>query len=300
MNEINLHQSGCRCGAIGSVHTAQCLLTLPRMEAGGFMTRPEEVATPQAEAHGQSRRLFLKSALAGGAAITLAGLPLESRADMFTPSVADQKKVGQQAAQQVLQKYREVSDARARHFDAIGARLVDALPAKDRSTWNYEFHVLDNKAINAFALPGGPMFMFTGLMDRVHSDDELAAVTGHEMTHVRKQHWAKAAGKQQQRELFAGAILGVTRAGKIWQMAAGAWDTITGLRYSRGEEDEADAGGLQNMVAAGYDPHGMLDLFQILQSASGGRGEPPAFLSDHPLTRDRIKKTQDRINHLSR
>jgi predicted Zn-dependent protease len=246
------------------------------------------------------RRQFLKIALAGGAAVAFASGAEESRADFLTPSVADQKKVGQQAAQQVVQKYHEVSGERARHFQRIGTRLVAALPSKDRKTWDYQFHVLDSKEINAFALPGGPMFMFTGLMDRVHSDDELAAVTGHEMTHVRKQHWAKAAAKQKERSLGLGILLGLTKAGQGWQLAAGAVDTIVGLHYSRSEEDEADAGGLQNMVDAGYDPQGMLDLFQTLQTSSGGRGQPPAFLSDHPLTSDRIRKTQERIANMRR
>ena len=284
----DLSHDRCECGADGMVHSADCPQNANLRDFTG----------PRASV--QSRRLFLKTALAGGATLTLAGLEQQSRADMFTPSAAEQKKLGQQAAQQVLQKYHEVTDGRARHFDDIGNRLVRALPAKDRNTWDYNFHVLDSKEINAFALPGGPMFMFTGLMDRVHSDDELAAVTGHEMTHVRKQHWAKAAAAQQKRQFIAGALLGLTHAGKIWELAAGGVDTFIGLRYSRSEEDEADAGGLQNMVDAGYDPHGMLDLFHTLQTASGGRGEPPAFLSDHPLTSERIKKTQQRIDRMRR
>ena len=249
---------------------------------------------------GTSRRLFLKTSIVGGAGIVLACTAQESRADMFTPSVADQKKVGKQAAEQVLKKYREVRGSRADQFQQIGERLVDALPKRDRQTWDYSFHVLESKDINAFALPGGPMFMFTGLMDRVHSDDELAAVTGHEMTHVRKQHWARAAANEQKRSLGLGILLGVTRAGRSWQVLAGGIDTFAGLHYSRGEEDEADAGGLQNMVDAEYDPMGMIDLFHTLQNASGGRGQLPAFLSSHPLTSDRIKKTQQRIDNMGR
>jgi predicted Zn-dependent protease len=245
------------------------------------------------------RRGFLKTFVVGGAAAAVALAEQPSRADIFTPSVSQQKQVGRQAAQQVLQKYKELRGERARHFDRIGQRLADALPEKDRNTWNFEFHVLDSKEINAFALPGGPMFMFTGLMDRVRSDDELAAVTGHEMTHVRKQHWAKAAAKQQERSVGLGLLLGLTRAGQGWQLLAGGLNTIIGLKYSRGEEDEADAGGLQNMVDAGFDPHGMLDLFHTLQTSSGSGGGLPAFLSDHPLTSERIKKTQERIDKLN-
>ena len=303
MKNDNHESSACTCGAVGAVHSAACLCDAEAVAAGSQITKfrnPDTFASGPGQDHIASRRLFLKTALASGAAASFIAVGQESRADLFTPSVSDQKRVGQQAAQQILQKYREVSDSRAGHFEQIGARLVRALPTRDRNTWDYRFHVLDSKEINAFALPGGPMFMFTGLMDRVHSDDELAAVTGHEMTHVRKQHWAKAAAKQQERSIVTGLLLGLTKAGRGWQLAAGALDTVIGLKYSRGEEDEADAGGLQNMVDARYDPNGMLDLFHTLQTASGGRGEPPAFLSDHPLTGDRIRKTQQRIDRMRR
>jgi beta-barrel assembly-enhancing protease len=249
---------------------------------------------------GVSRRQFLSIAAMGGAAAAAAFTEQASRADIFAPSIAQQKKAGAQAARQVLQKYHEVDDERARHFERIGRRLVDALPAADRNTWDFSFHVLDSKEINAFALPGGPMFMFTGLMDRVHSDDELAAVTGHEMTHVRKQHWAKAAAKQAERSVGLGLLLGLTHAGQGWQLAAGALNTVVGLKYSRNEEDEADAGGLQNMVAAGFNAQGMLDLFHTLETAASRGGHLPAFLSDHPLTAERIKKTQQRIARMRR
>lgn len=261
--------------------------------------RAEEFLAEPAAIYTESRRKFLGRILAGG--LTVAATPLlagEADADMFTPSISDQKKLGDQAAQKILQKYREVHDSRATHFNQIGARLVNALPANDRNTWDYKFHVIESKEINAFALPGGNMFLFTGLMDRMKSDDEIAAVTGHEMTHVRKQHWAHAYASQQKRELGLAVILGLTKAGRSLQALAGAGEQLYTLKFSRGEEDEADAGGLQDMVDAGYDPHGMLDLFHTLQAASGSQGSPPAFLSDHPLTSDRIKRTQQRIDRL--
>jgi predicted Zn-dependent protease len=283
-----------------TLKTPACKSAAVRVDtADGTIGDPDAAVIDPRRPH-ISRRLLLKTALAGGSVAVLGTAGGACRADIFTPSVADQKKVGQQAAQQILQKYPEVHDERARHFQRVGARLVDALPARDRSTWDFSFHVLNSKEINAFALPGGPMFMFTGLMDRVHSDDELAAVTGHEMTHVRKQHWAKAAAKEQERSLLGGVILGVTHAGRIWQLVAGGLNTVIGLKYSRTEEDEADAGGLQNMVDAGYDPHGMLALFHTLQAAGGGGGGMPGFLSDHPLTSERIRRTQQRIDGMSR
>ncbi len=250
--------------------------------------------------YGESRRGFLGKMLAAG--VTVVALPLlteDAEADLFTPSINDQKKLGEQAAQQILQKYHEVHDSRASHFNQIGTRLVDALPSRDRQTWDYKFHVLESPELNAFALPGGPMFLFTGLMDKMKSDSEIAAVTGHEMTHVRKQHWAKAYANQQESGLVLGGVLKVLRAGQAAQAIAGIGDKLYSLRFSRGDEDQADAGGLQNMVDAGYDPHGMLDLFHTLQTASGS-GQTLPFLSDHPLTSERIKRTQQRIDALNK
>src|SRR5579871_2387197 len=189
------------------------------------------------------------------------------------------------------------SDQRYRDLTRVGGRLVEALPAKDRTTWDYRFHVIESKEINAFALPGGNIFLFTGMMDRITSDDELAAVTGHEMTHVRKQHWAKAVANETKRQLGFSLVLGLAHANGVWRTVAGGVDSLLTLRYSRQEEDEADAGGLQDMVQAGYDPHGMLDLFHTLMTATHGGG-PPEFLSDHPLTKERIAHTQQRIAEL--
>ena len=252
----------------------------------------------------ESRRQFLRHAALAGVGLAAAPLlltPQEAYAGglFAAPSPEDQKKVGDQAAQQVLQKYPEVFDARAKHFNSIGQRLVRALPTQDRKTWDFKFHVLDSKEVNAFALPGGNMFMFTGLYQLLSTDDALAGVTGHEMTHVRKQHWANASAKQQERQAGLGLLLGLFHAGRAAQTIAGLADSAIGLKFSRGEEDQADEGGLNNMVAAGYNPQGMIQLFQALEKVSGnGGGLGGDFLSDHPLTSDRIKHTQERITAL--
>jgi predicted Zn-dependent protease len=221
-----------------------------------------------------------------------------ARADMFKPSQKDQARLGDQAAQEVMRKYRIIHDSRARRVEDVGDRLVDALPSRERGPWDYRFYLIDSKEVNAFALPGGNVFIFTGLYDRMRSEDELAAVMGHELTHVRKEHWANAAAKQQKRQTGLLVILGLTRAPKGWQSAAGLLDNLLTLKYSRSEEDQADELGLQDMVAAGYNPRGMLDLFHTLQESSGGGGGGPSFLADHPLTRQRIERTQERIDRL--
>jgi len=219
------------------------------------------------------------------------------RADMFKPSEKDQAKLGDQAAQEVLRKYRVLHDGRARRVEDVGYRLLDALPSKERGPWDYHFYLIDSKEVNAFALPGGNVFVFTGLYDRMHTEDELAAVMGHELTHVRKEHWAKMAAAQQKRQAGLMVVLGLTHAGRGWQNVAGLADSLLTLKYSRGDEDQADDEGLKDLVAAGYNPRGMLDLFHTLQEASGGGGGP-AFLTDHPLTKQRIERTQERIDQM--
>ncbi len=253
--------------------------------------------------HNESRRRFLRTGALAGLGLAAAPLlltPAARAGGLFgLASASDQKQVGDQAAKQVTQKYHEVFDARARHFNGIGQRLVHALPPSDRNAWDWKFHVLDSPEVNAFALPGGNMFMFTGLYKILTTDDALAGVTGHEMTHVRKQHWAQAASKQQERDTLLALGLSIFHAGRAAQTIAGLADSAIGLKFSRGEEDQADQGGLENMVAAGYNPQGMIQLFQALERVSGnGGGLGGAFLSDHPLTSDRIKNTQQRISNL--
>jgi len=250
-----------------------------------------------------TRRGFItRSSLASAGLIVAPTVLLEAmaarpaEAQLFKqPSVDEQKKVGREAVGQVLKQYKEINDSRASHFRDMGQRLVSALPASDQNKWDYNFHVLESKEVNAFALPGGPMFMFTGLYNLLSTDDALAGVTGHEMTHVRMEHWAKAYKKSQERGIGLGlAAILLGKGSQTAQTLAGLANSALGSKFSRSEEDEADKGGLEDMVAANYNPKGMIQLFQVLQKQGGGGGGPE-FLQDHPLTGNRIKATEKRI-----
>src|SRR5205823_1936826 len=182
----------------------------------------------RAHFHQVARRVGLGIWLAVLAFSAAAVTPV--RADMFKPSQNDQIKLGDQAAQEVLRKYRVIHDGRARRVEDVGYRLLDALPSKERGPWDYHFYLIDNKEVNAFALPGGNVFVFTGLYDRMHTEDELAAVMGHELTHVRKEHWAKLAAAQQKRQAGLMVFLGLTHAGRWWQNVAGLADSLLTLK----------------------------------------------------------------------
>lgn len=254
------------------------------------------VPAPVHDRHGQGKpRCRAVVWLVGLVLSVFAVRPL--RADIFTPTVQDQIKLGDQTAAQVMRKYHVVQDDRSRRVEEVGHRLLSALSPKERGPWEYRFHVIESKEINAFGLPGGTVFLFTGLYDRLETEDQLAALLGHELTHIRKEHWAHMAGEQAKREAALAAILGLTRAGRVWQNVAGITDTLLTLRYSRKDEDQADAEGLKNVLVAEYNPQGMLDLFHSLIAAAGNH-EGPAFLTDHPLTDRRIQRTQERIQRL--
>lgn len=235
------------------------------------------------------------------ATVLLVGLAAGSgrSSSLFKPSIAEQKKLGDQAAADIERQNKMVGGERLARVQRVGGRLVNALGSKDRRNWDFRFHVIDSKDVNAFALPGGNMYIYTGLLDRIRSDDELAAVMGHEMTHVRKEHWANMEAKNQERSAGLGILLGVTKAGRDWYNVAGVANSLVNLRYSRKDEDQADEGGLNNMVAAGYNPNGMLALFHTLETAAR-EGNTPTFLRDHPLTSTRIAKTQQRIAKMNR
>ncbi|MDX1934884.1 MAG: M48 family metalloprotease [Capsulimonadales bacterium] len=216
------------------------------------------------------------------------------------PSPEEQKRLGDQEAAKILKKYKEVTDGRAAHFKEVGRRLVAALPEKERNRWDFRFHVLESDEINAFALPGGEMFLFTGLYKRMKTEDEVAAVTGHEMSHVRQEHWAKAYTKAQERQLGLTGLVLLLKGSREARLAANLSESILGTKFSRSEEDEADKDGFNNMVSAGYNPKGMLNLFATLQKAAGNGGDRITgdFLSEHPLTTTRIKRTEERIRSL--
>ena len=245
--------------------------------------------------HGLPRRRILDRFLriGVGLAVTPWLLPKPAGAGPALPTPAEQKAVGEKATADILKKYPQVKDGRLRFFQDLARRLVASLPEPDQKTWDYKFYVLESKEVNAFAVPGGPIFMLTGLYAMMKTEDALAAVTGHELAHVYRQHWAKGYVKQVQRR--RAVVLGTLLAGN--KGAALGWGTLLATvfrqKFSREEEDEADVRGLNDMVAAAYNPEGMLQLFAIFEAQGGANARP--FLASHPMTSDRIKRTQARI-----
>jgi len=204
--------------------------------------------------------------------------------------------MGLQAAPRMAQQYGGLHpDKRARDFvKQVGQRIVANSSAKN-SPYQFDFHLLaDGRTINAFALPGGQVFITAGLLNKLETEGQLAAVLGHEIGHVIGRHGAEHLAKQ---KLTQGLIssVGVAVNPNSARMAASIGQLID-LKYGRGDELEADKFGLALMSEAGYDPRAMLGVMKILENSGGAR--QPEMMSSHPSPANRAEQIKTIINKI--
>jgi beta-barrel assembly-enhancing protease len=202
-------------------------------------------------------------------------------------SPADDVKLGLQAkaeAEQQLPIMRD--DAVTSYIETIGRRLVTAIPPEFRHTeFRYTFEAVNVRDINAFALPGGPMFVNRGMIEAAHTEGEVAGVMAHELSHVVLRHGTAQASKATKYEIgeLLGAIGGAIIGGRTGSIVAQATQFGLGtafLRFGREFERQADIEGSHIMAAAGYDPREMANMFKTIEKQGGSGG--PEWLSDHP------------------
>src|SRR5436305_8642934 len=189
---------------------------------------------------------------AGAWAARRPGDPLKPGFNLF--SRADDIQVGQENAKQVLAKYPPLKNQFVQDYvQRIGQRLAAAPEAK-QSGFQFTFTVLNVDEINAFALPGGPMFIYTGLLKAVDNEAQLAGVMGHEMAHVILRHGTHEATKANGLSMLAGGLSAMLGGSKIAESIVGLGANSVVLKFSRDAETEADALGAHLMSEAGYDP----------------------------------------------
>jgi predicted Zn-dependent protease len=219
-----------------------------------------------------------------GLSLSLALTASPVRADLFGVSVEKQKKMGQQAAADIEKNSPIVSGPVEAWVQRVGAKLA----AVSDPEFQYSFHVVDSPEINAFCLPGGHVYVYTGLRKVVNTDDELAGILAHEITHAEKQHYAKQYKKNSTRGAILGVgslLLGVPALGQSLLSMA---DFALTQKYSRQDESEADLVGVARMQRAGYDPHGMINVLQRLSEEEDGN-DLDRWLSDHPEGKKRVQ-----------
>lgn len=216
----------------------------------------------------------------------LAGLSLFRMPDSM------EKNIGDSAVDEVLGKnplYTRNPEI-VRYVASVGAKLVNQ---SERTNLDWRFYVVDSPQINAFALPGGHVFVTTAALRNLKSEAELAGVLGHEIAHVEQRHSVKQLQKTLMAQGIAIAALGDQGAGVqvAGQLAIGV--AMNG--YSRSQEDESDERGAELAAKAGYDPKGLLGFFDTLKQAHPDSPEWMAWASDHPRTGDRIENVQEHI-----
>jgi beta-barrel assembly-enhancing protease len=175
----------------------------------------------------------------------------------------------------------------------VGEHLVRQSVAA-KSPYKFSFHVLaDPKTVNAFALPGGPVFITEGLLRLLKSEAELAGVLGHEIGHVIARHSSERLAKQQLTQGLLGALVvgsGDFTTAQIGQVVG----SMINMSYGREDEIESDSLGIRIMAEAGYDPRGMIRVMEVLAKASGGSRQPE-FMSTHPAPENRSDRIREAI-----
>ncbi len=214
-------------------------------------------------------------------------------------NVQDDVKLGRQAAQEVEQQFPLLRDeVVGSYVERVGRRLVNAIPSQfQHPEFQYYFKVVNASDINAFALPGGPMYVNRGMIEAARSEGEMAGVMAHEAAHVALRHGTAQATKGSKYSVLAGiaGIAGTILGGPGVGQLAQAPFAVYLLKFSREYETEADILGAQIMARAGYDPRDLANMFATIERQGGGGG---GFLSDHPSPKDRFARINKEAEYL--
>ncbi|MEP7212673.1 MAG: M48 family metallopeptidase [Acidobacteriota bacterium] len=248
------------------------------------------------------RSLIEKRIFFGLMALSMAVLPLAAAGQTAVSmpknkyKVQDDIKLGRDAAAKVDQQFPILNDQQAEDYvTRVGERLVAAIPAQfQQPAFDYQFKVVNASDINAFALPGGPMYVNRGMIEAAKNEGEMAGVMAHEISHVALRHATAQQTKVNNPlnqilgigAILGGAVLGGEAGAQAGQIVAAGYF----LRYSREYETQADTLGAQIMARAGYDPRDLANMFQTIQQQSRGGGGSPEWLSSHPDPGNRFQK----------
>jgi Peptidase family M48/DnaJ-like protein C11, C-terminal len=217
--------------------------------------------------------------------------------NMFSPQ--QDVEVGQQVAPDAERQLSMLNNSRVDSYvNALGQRLAAKAPGE---RYPYQFKVVDDEAINAFALPGGPVYVNRGVIEAADNEAQLAGVIAHEISHVALRHGTNQASKASAAQLplaILGGIIGSdSTKGAIAQLGASfAMNSIL-LKYSRTAESQADIMGTQILYDAGYDPRAMAQFFKKLEAQQQGNG-PVEFFSNHPSPDNRIERVDQEVQAL--
>ena len=221
-------------------------------------------------------------------------MPVLARAGAEKVPVSWERQLGDMVAEQLTLGRRTCDDpALTAAVTDLTARLTAVLPTQE---YTFDVSVVDDDVVNAFAAPGGRVVIFSGLLEKTETPEELAGVLAHEIEHVAQRHGTQAVLRQIPLQVFA-SLMGGEMMGA--REAAQAISTLGALRYGRRAESEADREGLKLMAAAGIDPQGMIRFFETLQEESPDVPRGLTYLSTHPRTETRIARLRELAAEIS-
>ena len=221
--------------------------------------------------------------------------PITGEKQRVSLSVDQEIQLGLQAAPELIQEMGgEARDSKLNaYIDKVGNRVLSSTEA-GKSPFKFEFYLLaDNRTVNAFALPGGQVFITMGLYKLLKSEDQLAGVLGHEIGHVINRHGSEHMAKHELTQQLVQATQ-VASGGYDQGMIAQYVGQMVNLKYGRDDEIESDKYGVKYLVESGYKPEAMIEVMEILNNASG-KNKSPEFLSSHPNPENRIQKIKEYI-----
>lgn len=246
----------------------------------------------------------MRKLIAGGLALALlvgcAKDKVTGKTHFMILSESDDVQMGEQAAPFILDEMNgELQDVQVQQYvSEVGGKLVDAArndyPDLKKTPYKFHFHVVNDSMVNAFALPGGHVFVTRGTLNVCENEDQLAAVLGHEIMHVMLRHGARQMSNNAGVMILIEALLGGQGDSALGAAAMVAMNFF-GLKYSRENEAESDKYGLRIATTAGYNPSGMAQFFQTLMNVYGKEPKAAKYTTDHPLTQDRIDAAQKQI-----
>lgn len=239
------------------------------------------------------KRAFSLCVLASSLALSTLPAP-PAHAGLFSVSPAKERSVGAEAARDIESHAPLVTGPVEDWVEAIGKRLALA----SGKEFSYSFRVIDDNSINAFALPGGYIYVNSGLRKIVRTDDELAAILAHEITHAEDHHFARQYSKASKR----GAILGIgALVLGVSPLAANALDianyAIT-QKYSRGQEETADLMGMRRLSRAGFDPAAMVSVLEQLAKEDDSHGTLDKWFASHPEGEKRVEAAKTELQNI--
>lgn len=219
-----------------------------------------------------------------------------NKGDFNIMSLEDEWRLGQQLSTDISRQMPLVNDQQAlAYVNRVGRDIVSRT---EMAQLPWQFHIVKDPEINAFNIPGGHVYVTTGLLDAAANASEFAGVMAHEISHGVSRHGTEQLSKAYGLEMVAGILLGQNPA-VYKQILAQIVGTGALASFSRSAEDEADTLGTRYMYDAGYDPRGMVTMFQkLIQTRKGKPGSVDKFFSTHPLTEDRIKDVTKQIQSL--